>query len=157
MHEFSMAEELLDVVKANASANNAKKVISVKLKISNLSLITSEAISLSFKAVSKGTIAEGAALIIERMPVVVRCRGCGLEAVINIPEDTINKIKDTGEHEHHNPPFPPLVKGGNRGIKVEVRIYPLIKEFFNCHNCGSKDFDIISSDEIYLERVELDV
>ena len=68
MHEFSMAEELLNVVKANAAANNAKKVISVKLKISNLSLIASEAISLSFKAVSKGTIAEDAALIIERMP-----------------------------------------------------------------------------------------
>jgi hydrogenase nickel incorporation protein HypA/HybF len=150
-----MAEELLDVVKVNAAANNAKRVISVKLKIISLSLITPEAISLSFKAVSKGTIAEDAALIIERLPVVVRCRGCGLEAAVNIPEDAINKIKDMEghEHEHLEPHFfncstSLLSNGGIKGGLEDV---------FNCNNCSSKDFDIINSDEICLEKVELDV
>ena len=68
MHEFSMAEELLNVVKANAAANNAKRVASVKIRLSEASSVTPDALSFSFEAVSKGTIAENASLIIERMP-----------------------------------------------------------------------------------------
>ncbi len=155
MHEFSMAEELLDVVKVNATANNAKRVISIKIRLSEISSITPDALSLSFEAVSKGTIAEDASLIIERSPVVVRCKGCGLEGAVNIPEDAINKIKDMEghEHEHLEPHFFNCSASflGNGGIKEGL------ESVFNCNNCSSKDFDIISSDEICLEKVELDV
>lgn len=155
MHEFSMAEEILDVVKANAEANNAKRVTSIKIRLSEISSITPDALSFSFEAVSKGTIAEDASLVIERSPVVVRCRGCGLEGAVNIPEDAINKIKDMEghEHEHLEPHFfncsiSLLSNGGIKGGLEGV---------FNCNNCSSKDFDIINSDEICLEKVELDV
>ena len=79
MHEVSICESILDILKDEAKKNNASKVTAVRLKIGELSGVVEDALRFAFEVVTKGSIAEGASLIIEEVPLTARCRSCGKE------------------------------------------------------------------------------
>ncbi len=72
MHELSIAESVLDIIKKQVK----DRVTAVRLRIGELSGVVPEALEFSFQSASIGTIAEGAALVIERVPVTARCGDC---------------------------------------------------------------------------------
>jgi len=76
MHETAVTKAILDIVMRNAQANNAKKVVTVRLEIGELSDMTEQWIQCYFDYFAKGTIAEGAHLVITRKPVLLECGGC---------------------------------------------------------------------------------
>ncbi len=76
MHELPVIESVIKVVVRHANAGNARKVITVGLRVGELSDLADEWMQRYFDYASKGTIAEGATLKIERMPVVLKCEGC---------------------------------------------------------------------------------
>jgi len=76
MHEMPVTESILNVVLKHAAMNKAEKVISVNLQIGKLSDLQDEWLQRYFDYLSKGTIAEGAKLKIERTPVIMQCDGC---------------------------------------------------------------------------------
>jgi len=76
MHELSVTESILKVVVKHALANNAGKVLIVHLRIGELTDLVDEYIQHYFDYLSKGTVAEGAKLNIERAPVIFECRDC---------------------------------------------------------------------------------
>jgi len=86
MHELPVTENILRVVLRHAEEAKAVKVISVSLKIGELSDIIDEWLQRYFDYLSKGTLAEGAALMVERVPVVFRCEVCGESFQVNIRE-----------------------------------------------------------------------
>jgi hydrogenase nickel incorporation protein HypA/HybF len=77
MHELPVIESMMKLVMKHANAGNAKRVISVGLRIGALSDLTDKWMQHYFDYVSKGTIAEGAILKIERTPVILKCERCG--------------------------------------------------------------------------------
>jgi hydrogenase nickel incorporation protein HypA/HybF len=86
MHELPVTENILKVVLRHAEEARADKVISVSLRIGELSDIIDEWLQRYFDYLSKGTLAEGATLQVERMPVIFRCEGCGESFRIKIRE-----------------------------------------------------------------------
>ena len=72
MHELAVAEGILDVLKKQVQ----DRILSVKLKIGEMSGVVPEALEFSFQTASVGTLAEGASLIIERVPLTARCGDC---------------------------------------------------------------------------------
>jgi hydrogenase nickel insertion protein HypA len=87
MHELPITESILKIVLKHAQMNNASQVLTVHLQIGKLSDIEDEWIQRYFDYLSKGTIAEGAKLKIERMPAMVKCNSCS-----NIYEADIQKM-----------------------------------------------------------------
>ena len=79
MHEVSICESILDILKDEAKKNSASKVTAVRLKIGELSGVVEDALRFAFEVVTKGSIAEGASLVIEEVPLTARCRSCGKE------------------------------------------------------------------------------
>ncbi len=77
MHELSVMSNILDIVQEHAQKNNAKKVYKINLKIGDLSDIIPEWAQTYFDMLSKDTVADGAALSIEKVPVTVKCNSCG--------------------------------------------------------------------------------
>ncbi|MGQ4873882.1 MAG: hydrogenase maturation nickel metallochaperone HypA [Promethearchaeia archaeon] len=77
MHELSFAINIFKVAEATARRYNAKKITEVYLEIGELTLIVPELLKESFKIATKGTIAEGAKLIIKITPGKIKCRNCG--------------------------------------------------------------------------------
>ncbi|MBS3948662.1 MAG: hydrogenase maturation nickel metallochaperone HypA [Dethiobacter sp.] len=76
MHELPLTESILNIVLKYAAGNEANQVLSIHMQIGELSDVEEEWLQRYFDYLSKGTVAEGAKLKIERMPVVVQCVAC---------------------------------------------------------------------------------
>ena len=76
MHELALSQGIIDVIRDQSAAQGFTRVKTVRLVIGALSHVEPEAIAFGFDAVSRGTVAEGAALDIERPPGEAFCLGC---------------------------------------------------------------------------------
>ena len=76
MHELPITESILKIVLKHAEMNSARKVMTIYLQVGKLSDLEDEWIQRYFDYLSKGTVAEGAKLKIERPPIVVQCHAC---------------------------------------------------------------------------------
>lgn len=82
MHEMSLCEGILQIVEANAG--DAGRVTKVRLEIGAFSGVEIAALRFCFDAVTRGTLAEGAALVIDDVPGTAFCFDCG--TTVTIPE-----------------------------------------------------------------------
>lgn len=82
MHELAITEGILKIAVKEAEKNNVKKVLSIKLKIGELSGVVPDLIQEYFNIVSQETVAEKAKIIIERIPGRIKCLDCGTESPI---------------------------------------------------------------------------
>ena len=77
MHEMSIAQSLLDVIKAEMRKHDATGLKSVLVHIGQLSAIVPESLSFCFEIMTSGTELEGAKLNMEVIPLTGNCRKCG--------------------------------------------------------------------------------
>jgi len=77
MHEISVCTALRDEVLRIAAARGARAVKSVHLRIGPLSGIDAQALALAYPIACEGTACDRAALVIDAVPVQVRCNACG--------------------------------------------------------------------------------
>jgi hydrogenase nickel incorporation protein HypA/HybF len=76
MHEFGIAEPLLQAALEGAKAHGALAIEQVHVRIGRLRRVVPEALNCAFATLAKGTLAEGAALVWEEIPPRVCCRAC---------------------------------------------------------------------------------
>ncbi len=84
MHELSVTKNILEIVLKNAAPNNVSRIVTINLKIGELSDLEGEWIQHYFDYLSKGTVAEGAVIRVERIPVKVACNECSAVFTIDI-------------------------------------------------------------------------
>ena len=77
MHEMSIAQSVLDIILQESQNHKVNRVLSVAVKVGELSSVETESLRFCFDFLTKGTLAEGARLEIERIQVTCRCRECG--------------------------------------------------------------------------------
>lgn len=77
MHELSVTESVLDIVCRHANRATAKRILRIHLVVGELSSIIDDSVQFYFDFLSQDTIAEGAELIFQRLPVALRCPACG--------------------------------------------------------------------------------
>jgi hydrogenase nickel incorporation protein HypA/HybF len=77
MHELAITENILNIVLGNAAQANASRVISLKLKIGQLSSFVDDSVQFCWSLLSQGTICEGAELQITRVAAEFECLDCG--------------------------------------------------------------------------------
>ena len=77
MHEMSIAQSLLDVIRDEMRKHNATELKSVLVHIGQLSAIVPESLSFCFEVMTSGTDLEGAKLNMEIIPLTGSCRTCG--------------------------------------------------------------------------------
>lgn len=76
MHEMSLCESIVQTLEEQAIAQNYNRVKRVWLVVGPLACIEPEALQFSFSVVCKGTLAEGAELLIEEEQVDAWCMQC---------------------------------------------------------------------------------
>ena len=79
MHEFAVCRDMLQQVAAIAADEQASAVETITVRIGPLSGIEAHLLSQAFPLAAAGTIAEDAELIIEALPIRVKCQLCGAE------------------------------------------------------------------------------
>jgi len=83
MHEMTLAVNVVEEVeRCLADFDAAARVMSVTLEVGGLRAVVPEALSFCFEVASSGTRIDGARLIIEEIPVEVRCDRCDRQWVV---------------------------------------------------------------------------
>jgi hydrogenase nickel incorporation protein HypA/HybF len=77
MHELAVTRNIVDIVVRNATSGGARRVVRVHLVVGKMRNFEREWVQKYFDRFAKGTIAEGAQLEIDYVPIVFYCNGCG--------------------------------------------------------------------------------
>ena len=76
MHELSIATNIVNLIQEQQKEHGFDKVEKIHLKIGEFSSVVPEALEFGFSIASRGTAAEGAEIIIDIVPLILRCNVC---------------------------------------------------------------------------------
>ncbi len=77
MHELSIAQSILEIVKQSVTEKQQPDVKWVRIRVGQLSGVLPDSLDFCFSAIVSETSMSHAALAIEQVPTVSRCRKCG--------------------------------------------------------------------------------
>ena len=77
MHELSICQALIEQIETIAQRHEASAAERIELRIGPLSGVEPHLLEQAFPIASAGTVAAGAELVIDSLPVTVSCAGCG--------------------------------------------------------------------------------
>lgn len=87
MHEMALAQSIVDIVIARSADESFRRTLAIHLRIGALAGVDPAALEFGFAAASRGTVAEGAALVIERPIGKAFCAQCGTNIEVNSRAD----------------------------------------------------------------------
>lgn len=87
MHEMGVTRDIVETVIDHAESVGATRVRTVHLVIGFARDIVDELLEGAFKYMTRGTVAEGADLLIERIPFTVRCNQCGFVFHLDVHDE----------------------------------------------------------------------
>ncbi|MEQ8201534.1 MAG: hydrogenase maturation nickel metallochaperone HypA [Syntrophomonadaceae bacterium] len=85
MHELSIMEGVLDMVRDSAVQNGINRINKLKLVIGNLTMIMPDSLRFAFEVLSQEDLFRGADLEIEEVPALMRCQACDGESIQEDP------------------------------------------------------------------------
>jgi hydrogenase nickel incorporation protein HypA/HybF len=85
MHEMSVAQSIIDIVRQHLPPEDGAPVLSIRLKVGRMSGVVPASLGFCFEALTSGTRLGGAALVIDEVPLTARCGGCGATSEVPFP------------------------------------------------------------------------
>ena len=82
MHELSLAQNIMEIIKKEMPRYNLTKIDTVTLRIGEMAQVMPDALIFGFECLTQGTIHDGARIFIETVPVKGHCRICGQKFVM---------------------------------------------------------------------------
>ena len=80
MHELAICQSLIEQVENIAEERAAKSVTSITIGMGPLSGVEVQLLKNAYPIASAGTVAQDAKLVIEHLPIKVKCSQCGSES-----------------------------------------------------------------------------
>ena len=80
MHELAVCQALMNQVESIAAERNARSVVTITIGMGPLSGVEAQLLKHAYPVASAGTIAEDAVLVIQDLPVRIKCNRCGCES-----------------------------------------------------------------------------
>ncbi|HMQ78724.1 MAG TPA: hydrogenase maturation nickel metallochaperone HypA [Ignavibacteria bacterium] len=85
MHELSLAQNIIETVKQNVTADELIKVREVIVEVGAFSGVVADSLKFSFEAITSGTELNDAIMTIVDIPFTLKCGECGSESSTEIP------------------------------------------------------------------------
>lgn len=79
MHEASIVEGLMRILEQQAARHGVSAIRRVNVKAGRLRAVEPRQLVSCFEMFAEGTVADGAELIVDEVPVRTRCKACGRE------------------------------------------------------------------------------
>lgn len=79
MHELAVTKGILKLCLEESEKHKVNKINKINIKVGELTGLVPSCISHYFNIVAKGTQAEGTELIVEKVPVSIKCEECDFE------------------------------------------------------------------------------
>jgi len=80
MHELSLITSVVETVTESLAAYPGARVKAVRLRVGALAAVIPETLEFCYGIAAEDTPLEGSNLVIDVLPVVVRCEPCGLDS-----------------------------------------------------------------------------
>jgi hydrogenase nickel incorporation protein HypA/HybF len=80
MHELSIAQDILTIIRQNVPLEEVYNISNVKVKIGDMSGVVAESLEFCFQAIVFETELSNIKIIIEKIPFVLKCNSCGAES-----------------------------------------------------------------------------
>ena len=84
MHELSIAQDILAIIKQNVPHEELKNIQNVNVKIGDMAGVVPDSLEFSYQAITSGTEMENSRLVIEKIPFVIECELCGKSSTNDI-------------------------------------------------------------------------
>lgn len=84
MHELAICQSLINQIENIASERNAQSVRLIVIGMGPLSGVEAQLLKNAYPIASAGTVAANAELVIEYLPVKVKCNECGCESDVAV-------------------------------------------------------------------------
>ena len=79
MHELSVAESIVDIVKDYVPVNDLPNVRIIKVQVGEMSGVVSDSLEFCYEAIKTDTVLKNSVLVIEKIPFLVYCNDCKTE------------------------------------------------------------------------------
>jgi len=89
MHDIQRAQGIVQVVLRAAQQEGAERIDRIDLSIGPLTFLSPDQLEFWVREMLKGTIGEGAEVVIETPPARIRCEQCGYEGEVEVADDPI--------------------------------------------------------------------
>ena len=80
MHELSIANDILTIIRQNVPQEELNNIENINVKIGDMSGVVAESLEFCFQAIISETELDNAKLVIEKIPFAVKCNSCGSES-----------------------------------------------------------------------------
>ena len=82
MHELSIALSMIEMATEESNKRGGAKVDALHLKLGALSGVVKDALLFSWEVACQGTLLENSRLVIQEIPIVVRCADCDADRTL---------------------------------------------------------------------------
>lgn len=100
MHELGLARSIVETVVESAEEAGAKQVKRVFMSIGRARDVVPDLMDIAFAHLTKGTIAEGAELVVTPVPVMACCDTCGFAYPLDIFDEKTWACPHCGSHAY---------------------------------------------------------
>ena len=83
MHELSIAQELIEIIKQSVSEQQWHLIKSVEIEVGAFSNVLADSLKFCFDATIDNTELNNVELIIKEIPLKIKCNTCGAESIID--------------------------------------------------------------------------
>ncbi len=148
MHELGIAQETLDIALAEAQRQGAARVLSMRLRIGDLSGVVPEALEFALETIMEGTPADGARIVIDHIAPQCTCATCGLQYEIHMSSDTAL--------EGHASACPGTRGSASLQVGDTTLMSPItVSCSYACPRCGAVNTDLLCGKEMDLMSLEV--
>jgi len=96
MHEFSVAQHIIDIALQSAKQQQVDQIVSVEVEIGQAAGVVVEALEFAWESATKDTLLRDTALVIKFIPVTISCRNCKTQY---FPRDLIEICPQCGDYD----------------------------------------------------------
>ncbi len=101
MHEMALVRNVIGTVLEEAEKQNASEVKTVYLRIGKGRDIVIDLFSGLFEHLARGTSAEKAELVFERVPMITECNACGTPYFLNVHDESTWPCPKCASRDYH--------------------------------------------------------
>ena len=87
MHELSIAIAIVEQAEEVAKEHSGSRICAVHVRVGAMSGVVRDALEFAWETACEGTAVQGAELIVEDVPITMRCTQCGREQAVMSPQD----------------------------------------------------------------------
>ncbi len=144
MHEWTLAEAIVESLNSFVEQNGRKKVLEVEILYGEMMELDTDILSYAIEELVKGTVLEGAKFSLKEEKALFKCNACGATWDFEIAHRMLS-------HEFG------ILEEPSGARESPLHFIPdLAQALLKCPRCGSRDFEAISGKGIRVARMVLE-